>query len=656
VIDTTNPSAAVGTIDVGLHPTALFVKGNALFVANTNSDTVSVIDTTTDQVVQTIETRPWPESAVGYQPNSIAMTSDGHLLVTLGRANAVAVYQYHGDPQQPVNYIGLVPTDYYPKTIATVGDQIVVTNTRGIDARGPAITTFKGQGTVPVTGHDTHSTTASLTRFTLPSDKAVAKDTETVFAQNGWGKNDVQGAKGGKAKAVPVPTRLGDPSTIKHVFLLVKENRTYDQVFGDMPEGNGDPTLTQFGEKATPNQHALASQFGLYDNFYDVGTNSSEGHNWLMQGDNPEYSESDAGEYQRTYDTEEDVLGHQRSGFLWTAIESAGNTARNYGEFEYVEGKPSGTWQQYYCATKSVINGGDPSQLTASGLKGNYGSAIPSLNAIADPLSPPFDLSIPDIYRYEIWKQDFQQNGPANFNMVWLSSDHTGGPTTSESGVADGDLAEGDIIDTISHSPYWKDSVIFVAEDDSQDGADHVDGHRAPIEVISPWAQRGKVIDTYYSQISMDRTIEQILGAQPLNEKVAAATPMYDAFTNKPDYTPFNAVPNQIPLTEGITTAPACGLDTLGLTGPAARTLDAREARKTAVPAAEKATAAAWRTWIADQHTTGNGAVPDYANPEQMNRYTWYQAHDWKTPYPGDSRIYAPARVPGGFIPSSETN
>jgi len=375
-----------------------------------------------------------------------------------------------------------------------------------------------------------------------------------------------------------------------------------------------------------------------------------------MQGDNPEYSESDAGEYQRTYDTEEDVLGHQRSGFLWTAIESAGNTARNYGEFEYVEGKPSGTWQQYYCATKSVINGGDPSQLTASGLKGNYGSAIPSLNAIADPLSPPFDLSIPDIYRYEIWKQDFQQNGPANFNMVWLSSDHTGGPTTSESGVADGDLAEGDIIDTISHSPYWKDSVIFVAEDDSQDGADHVDGHRAPIEVISPWAQRGKVIDTYYSQISMDRTIEQILGAQPLNEKVAAATPMYDAFTNKPDYTPFNAVPNQIPLTEGITTAPACGLDTLGLTGPAARTLDAREARKTAVPAAEKATAAAWRTWIADQHTTGNGAVPDYANPEQMNRYTWYQAHDWKTPYPGDSRIYAPARVPGGFIPSSETN
>jgi YVTN family beta-propeller protein len=657
VIDTSNPSAAVGSIAVGLHPTAMYVKDNALFVANTNSDTVSVIDTTKDQVVQTIETRPWPSSNVGYEPDSIAMTNDGHLLVTLGRANAVAIYQYNGDPQQPVNDIGLLPTDYFPATVATIGDQIVVTNTRGIDARGPAITTYKGQGTVPVTGHDTHSTTASLTRFTLPSDKDIAgKYTDTVFAQNGWGKNDVQQSSGSKAAAVPVPTRIGDPSTIKHVFLLVKENRTYDQVFGDMPQGNGDPTLTQFGEKTTPNQHALAKQFGLYDNVYDIGTNSAEGHNWLMQGDNPEYTESSAGEYQRSYDTEEDVLGHQRSGFLWSAVESAGATAKNYGEFQYMEGKPSGSWQQYYCASKSVENGGDPAQLTDPALKGNYGSVIPSLNAIADPLSPPFDLSIPDIYRYQIWKQDFEQNGPANFNMVWLSSDHTGGPADSEAGVADGDLAEGQIVDTISHSPYWKDSAIFVLEDDSQDGADHVDGHRAPVEVISPWAQHGKVIDSYYSQISAVRTIEQILGAQPLNEKVAAATPMYDAFTNRPNYMPFTAVPDQIPLTEGIATAPACGLDTLGLTGAAATALNKAEAQRTAVPANEQATATAWQTWIAQQHTTGNGAVPDYANPEQMNRYTWYQAHQWKVPYPGDSKIYAPSQVPGAYIPSPDSH
>src|SRR5215469_11108091 len=654
VIDPANASAAVGQIGVGLHPTAMYAHGNALFVANTNSDTVSVINTTRDQVVQTIDTRPWPESSVGYQPDGIAMTSDSHLLVTLGRANAVAVYQYDGAPKAPVSYIGLLPTDYYPATIATVGSQIVVTNTRGIDARGPAITTYKGQGTVPVTGHDTHSTTASLTKFTLPSDQDIAKDTVTVFHQNGWGKNDVQEASGHKAAPVAVPLRIGDPSTIKHVFLIVKENRTYDQVFGDMSQGNGDPTLTQFGEKATPNQHALAAQFGLYDNLYDIGTNSSEGHNWLMQGDNPEYSESDAGEYQRTYDTEEDVLGHQRSGFLWTAIESAGGTAKNYGEFEYVEGKPSGSWQQYYCAAQSVQNGGDPAQLTTPDLKGNYGSAIPSLNAIADPQSPPFDLSIPDIYRYQIWKQDFEKNGPANFNMVWLSSDHTGGPTTPESGVADGDLAIGQIVDTISHSKYWKDSAIFVVEDDSQDGADHVDGHRAPVQVISPWAVHGKTVSTYYTQITMVRTIEQMLGAQPLNEKLAAATPMYGAFTNHPNYTPYTAVPNQVPLTEGIATAPSCGLDTLGQTGTAAAAVNQAAAAQSAVPANMQATAAAWSTWLKAQHMTGNGAVPDYANFEQMNRYTWYQAHGWKVPYPGDSKIYTPSQVPGAALPSTD--
>ena len=136
---------------------------------------------------------------MGYEPDGIALTKDGHLLVTLGRANAVAVYRYDGTPEDPVSYIGLLPTDYYPATVATVGDQIVVTNTRGIDARGPAITTYKGQGTVPVSGHDTHSTTASLTRFTLPSDRDIARDTATVFAQNGWGKNDVQQAKGHRA-------------------------------------------------------------------------------------------------------------------------------------------------------------------------------------------------------------------------------------------------------------------------------------------------------------------------------------------------------------------------------------------------------------------------------------------------------------------------
>src|SRR3954463_10148905 len=215
VIETSGPSGPVGSIAVGLHPTAMFVQpgaaaagknaekhpAGALFVANTNSDTISVINTKNDKVVQTIATDPWPSSDTGYAPTSIAMAAKDHLLVALGRANAVAVYQYNGKPQEPVNYIGLLPTDYYPATVATVGNQIVVTNTRGIDARGPELSFDKGPGTVVAVGHGTHSTTASLTRFTLPSDKDIARDTGTVFAQNGWGQNDVQQASGPKANA-----------------------------------------------------------------------------------------------------------------------------------------------------------------------------------------------------------------------------------------------------------------------------------------------------------------------------------------------------------------------------------------------------------------------------------------------------------------------
>ncbi len=651
IIDTAAPATPVRSVDVGLHPTALLSSGTALFVANTNSDTVSVIDTTKDKVVQTIATQPWPSSSVGYQPDGLALTKDGHLLVTLGRANAVAVFRYGGKPQEPAGFLGLLPTDYFPTDIATVGSQVVVTNTRGIDARGPKLTFDKGPGTQVVTDHGTHSTTGSLTRFSLPADKDLVSYTAKVFAQNGWGTGDVRQAQGVKAAPVPVPVRLGDPSTIQHVFLLVKENRTYDQVYGDIPSGNGDASLAQFGAKVTPNQHALAKQFGLYDNIYDVGTNSAEGHNWLMQGDNPEYTESSAGEYVRSYDTEDDVLGHQRSGFLWTAAQAAGKSVRNFGEFMQFETKPAdATWQKYYCVAKGVDEGGNPAALTAPAVRSDTQSPIPSLNAISNHDFPKFDTDIPDTYRYGIWKQDFEKNGPANLNMLWLSSDHTGGAPDPEAQVADGDLAVGKIVDEISHSKYWKNSAIFVVEDDSQDGADHVDGHRAPVQVISPYAQHGAVNSTYYSQINMVRTIEQILGAQPLNQKLAAATPMFDAFTSKADLTPFATVPNQVPLTEGVTPAPDCGPDTLGTSGAAAQSLAAEQAQKASVPAAQAAVAAQWATWAQQQRFTGSSAVPDYANPEQMNRYTWYRSHGWTAAYPGDAAIYTPSQVPGAGI------
>ncbi|MGN6162170.1 MAG: bifunctional YncE family protein/alkaline phosphatase family protein [Marmoricola sp.] len=646
VIDPTNTSpTSASSIAVGLHPTALYPRGTGLYVANTADDTVSVIDTASNKVVQTIDTRPWAGSPVGYQPDSLTIVKN-HLLVSLGRANALEVFGLDTTPQAPVRQIGLIPTDYFPSGVfADDSGRVVVANRRGIDSRGPKLTTNQGINTIPATGHATHATTASVTWFSLPADSQIKSLSSQVFAQNGWSADRLApGTAGG-----PIPTVLGGKSPITHVFLIVKENRTYDQMFGDMPQGNGDLTLAQFGREVTPNNHALATQFGLYDNTYDIGTNSAEGHNWMMQGDNPEYTESSAGEYQRSYDTEEDVLGHQRSGFIWSAIRAAGKSARNYGEFLYPEGKPNdpatgkpATWQQYYCATQS----GDYAQMTQPALLGNYTSVIPSLNAITYHPSPPFDLSIPDIYREKIWQHDFQARGPAAFNMIWYSNDHTSGQTSPEAGVADNDLALGRTIDAISHSKYWKSSVIFVAEDDSQAGVDHVDGHRAPIQVISPWAVHHKVVDTYFSQISMVRTIEQILGAKPLNEKVAAATPMYAAFSKKPNYTPYRAVANQVPLTEGLTGGqPACGNDTR-----------MRPLSSAAVPAAAQPIAAAWTRWVQAQTLTGRTARADSAHPALLNRYDWYMSHRFVTPYPGDKKVYLPSQVPGGNVPSADTD
>ncbi|WP_189934193.1 alkaline phosphatase family protein [Streptomyces sulfonofaciens] len=637
VIDLANPSASVASIDVGLHPTALYARKGALFVTNTATNDVSVIDTAKNKVVQTIATRPWPEASVGYEPDAVTLTDDGHLLVTLGRANAVAVYRYTS-PQEPVGYVGLLPTDYFPAEIATVGKQVLVSNTRGIDARRPTNSA----------GHGTHDTTSSVQRFTLPSDKVIKSETAKVFKQNGWDKGsvDLAGSKG-HAKPVPVPARLGDPSTIKHVFMIVKENRTYDQVLGDLPQGNGDPSLTEFGENVTPNQHALAQQFGLYDNTYDIGTNSAEGHNWLMQADDPEYTESSAGEYLRSYDTEDDALGHQRSGFIWTGAQAAGKSVRDFGEFQQFLTKPSGaSWQNLYCDSKNMASSG---QDTAYPLVSS--SPIPSLNDVSVHGFPKFDTSVPDVYREQIWKRDFEKNGPANLNMFWLSSDHTGGPANAAAQVADNDLAVGRIVDEISHSKYWKDSAIFVVEDDSQAGLDHVDGHRAPIQIISPYARHGVVDSHYYSQITMIRTIEQILGIHPMNQKDSAATPMSGAFTKKADLTPFKALPNRTSLTAGLATPPACGVDTPAPQDPSAAAVPSAK-----VPADKQQVAAEWDEWKSHQRLTGIHAQADFANPAQMNHFTWYQTHEWTKPYPGEDKIFAPKDVPGAYIPSPESD
>jgi hypothetical protein len=237
--------------------------------------------------------------------------------------------------------------------------------------------------------------------------------------------------------------------------------------------------------------------------------------------------------------------------------------------------------------------------------------------------------------------------------MFWLSSDHTGGPPNGAAQVADNDLAVGKMVDTISHSKYWKDSAIFVVEDDSQAGLDHVDGHRAPIQIISPYAQRGVVDSRYYTQITMIRTIEQILGIHPMNQKDSAASPMETAFTTKPDFTPYSVLPNRTSLTAGLTGTklPPCGADV-----PAPQNAAVAAAPKATVPAAMQDLAAKWDTWKSQQRLTGPDARADFANPAQLNHFDWYQAHEWSKPYPGENQLFAPQDVPGAAIPAAEND
>ena len=647
-----------GIISVGLEPTAMYLHGRALFVANSNDDSVSVIDTAAKQVTQTFNVNPLPGSAVGSYPNAITMPDAEHILVSIGRDNAIAVFRYNG-PVSPVQYQGLLPTDWYPVNVALDAKlgKIVVTNDKGIGARGPESTIAKGPGTNPATGHNTYDDTGSLTTFALPSQEDLGRYTHQVFVDNDWEHLLASRSSPSVAGATAaVPARLGEPSPIKHVFLIVKENRTYDQVLGDMAKGNGDPSLAQFGGSVTPNQHALASSFGLFDNFYDEGTLSADGHNWLMQADANDYIEKEFGAFFRSYPAQGgDALAYQRDGFLWNAAQRAGQTAVSFGEYNNFFNVPATgypTWQQWY-QDSQILEGKASGPLPVPLDKYSTYADIPSLNAIDNHQYPRFDLDVPDQYRTDIWLRSFQQSEKtgtlANLNLMWMPDDHTSGVGSGDpypvAQVADNDLAVGRVVDAISHSRFWKSSAIFVVEDDPQNGVDHVDGHRSTALMISPYAKRGVVLDNYYTQLNMVKTIEQILGIQPMNQEDRAAEPMFSAFTNHPDFTPYNALPNQIPLTAGL-----AGV-TAGTPAQAVRSAAVGSAT-TVIPAAMMAIYQQWAAWSTHQHFGGAKPNEDLANPAMLNRLDWYSATGWVRPYPGDKKVLAPDQVPGRNLPA----
>jgi YVTN family beta-propeller protein len=650
----------VQTIRVGLQPTAMYRRGKALFVANSNDDSFSIIDTATRKVTQTVNVNPLPGSTVGSYPNAITMPDAHHILVSIGRDNALALYGYTS-PVAPVQYEGLIPTDFYPVNVAVDHQlgRIVVTNDKGIGARGPVSTIAKGPGTRTATSHNTYDDTSSLTEFAMPGQSAIGGLTHEVFVDDDW-EHLLQNASPSAAAleaAQVIPTTLGAPSKIKHVFLIVKENRTYDQVLGDIGKGNSDPALAQFGGSVTPNEHAMADEYGLFDNFYDEGTLSADGHNWLVQADANDYIEKEFGAFYRSYPAQGgDALAYQRDGFLWNAAERAGKTAKAFSEynnfFTVDTAKPAPTWSQWY-ADARILQGSQKGALPVPINKYTTYADIPSLNAIDDHAYPRFDLDVPDQYRADIWQKSFAQSvkhdNLANLNLLWVPDDHTSpvgvGDPYPTAEVADNDLAVGRIVSTISHSKYWKSSAIFIVQDDPQNGVDHVDGHRSTLEVVSPYAKRDVIDSTYYTQLNVVRTIEDMLGIAPMNQEDRAAVPMTDAFTDTPDFAPYTVRQNQIPLTFGIngptagTTAAAVASTLAGAVAPV-------------VPTTEWSTYQAWAAWGRAQKAAGHLRLEDSINPAQLNRLDFYTATGWTKPYPGDSTILTPNQVPGRNLPS----
>ncbi|MCZ8511684.1 bifunctional YncE family protein/alkaline phosphatase family protein [Paenibacillus filicis] len=645
------------TVSVGLQPARMTVSGQYVFVANTNSDTVSVIDSKSGDVVQTIDIKPYPNAPLGSAPNAVKMINDHQLVVSLGRNNALAVYNWSSPKEKP-GLAGLVPTAWFPVDIEIDAEnkRLLVANADGVGSLGPDRNlTIQG---ISVTGHSSYAQQGSISMIPFPSSNSdLVKSTDEVYADNNWFGITGRNAKPRQNKKLDaMPERIGEPSPIKHVFYIVKENRTYDQVFGDIGKGNSEPALTQFGEDVTPNLHKLANTFPLLDNFYVSGIQSASGHQWVMQATNTDYEdkETDVANVRSYPGGAGDSLAYASTGHIWDNALAHNVPVVNFGEdnTKFTGPEKFGTWMDWY-NDYLILSGQKQGDLHVP--IGHYQAQtdIPSLNPITYKPFPNFNSAIPDQYRYEIFKRKFDEyvknNNLPGLVQMWVMNDHTAGTSknfpTPQSQVADNDLAVGKIVDLISHSPYWKDSLIVITEDDAQNGLDHVDGHRAPALLISPWIKRGITDSHYWTVINMVRSIEQILGLPPMNQNDASATPMSELFTNEPDFTPYDFEPNRIPLD-----ALNPGSDTPAGTTPV-----------TPVTAEKEDIQKKWMEWSDKNKDSfaGENASPDKVNANMLNHVIWYATSGFDKPYPGEQKVLTPDEVaaqPESKAPSPAKN
>jgi len=548
-ISVVDPEQKVQTkvIEVGLHPSgmALSPDRNLLYVACANSDQISVIDTRTDEVLKTISVHLFDDIPFGSGPCDLAISPDGnYLYVANATENAICVIKtgIEDKAEDKAEIEGAIPVGWYPGSVVMnkAGNTLFVANVKGTGSRNQR-TDRKG--------YNSHDHMGSVSIIKIPGKRELQKLTETVHLNNSYAQMLKQLHPTDKSKKrVPVPLLPDQTSFFKHVVYIIKENRTYDQVFGDIPQGDGDTSLVEFGRDITPNHHLLAETFVLMDNFYCSGIFSADGHQWTDEAYVTDYLEKSFGGFTRSYPYDgDDALAYAGSGFIWDNVLSHGLTFRNYGEFVNAVIEPSSaTFTDIY---NDFLEGTNRIKIRA---KANLEQLTPYLC----PTYVGFPNKVPDVYRAaefikELKEYEKNDNFP-NFIIMLLPNDHTSGTRpgmpTPQAAVADNDLALGQIVEAISASKFWKETCILVTEDDPQAGLDHVDGHRTVGMVISPYTKRGEVISTYYSQINMVRTIENILGLPPMNQLDMTAEPMSDCFTDRPDFTPYKAVKNNIPL------------------------------------------------------------------------------------------------------------
>ena len=537
---------------------ALSPNGKFLVVANTGSDTLSVIDTRRDRIVETICARQNPADLFGAQPNALAFDKSGKkLFVCNGTQNAVAVFRFKPGKSK---LLGLIPAGWFPGAIAFDArqEEIYVANIKSLGAKMER--PRKGFGHGP--GFNTKQYTGSLSLIPVPSAKKLSALTQTALANLRYPLlAQAKLPPRANQPARPVPERVCEPSVFRHVIYIIKENRSYDQVLGDVQAGNGNTNLCAFGEHVTPNEHKLVHDFVLLDNTYCCSILSADGHNWTDSGIGTDYLEREFAGWPRSYpsggdgDTTRDALAYSPAGFIWNDALANGRTVCDLGEFttdkrrwkdSARKGKPA-----FLDCYRNFVNGTDDIALTSE-------PDIEALRPYTLTNTIGWDLDVPDVWRAAQFIRNLKQFEAAdnlpNLIIMWLPNDHTSGTKfgspTPEAQVADNDLAFGQIVEAVSHSKFWTNTCIFAIEDDPQSGWDHVSGYRTTAYVASAYTKRGAVVHTQYNQTSVLRTMELMLGLPPMNQMDATATPMFDCFIGTPDFTPFDAVTNKVPLDE----------------------------------------------------------------------------------------------------------